>query len=188
MVTEKITIGPEIGLIAEASTKIIIQEEETTIEVVIETTDPITGIVVGPKTETITEMWIGPTIGQIIQGTTVTKGDGNRNQECGRSRERERGRSSSRETSQSQGGNQSNNRDQGRNDNRRQSRNNTRHRSESRSRSRSHVSTNRDRCRCCTCNEYDHLARECPNEVTDGSSDDIGGSLLRMLYPMKLMH
>ena len=29
--------------------------------------------------------------------------------------------------------------------------------------------------------EYDHSARECPNDVTDGSSDDTGGSLLRML-------
>ena len=46
MATDKITIGPEIGLIVETGTKIII--EETTIEVVIETTDPTTGIVVGP--------------------------------------------------------------------------------------------------------------------------------------------
>ena len=55
MATNKITIGPEIGLIAETGTKIIIEEEETTIiEEVIETTDPIIGITVGPKTETIT--------------------------------------------------------------------------------------------------------------------------------------
>ena len=60
---------------------------------------------------------------------------------------------------------------------------NTRDRSESRSRSSSHVSTNRDRCRCYRCNEYDDFARECPNDVTDGSSDDMGGSLLRMLDP-----
>ena len=73
-VTDKITIGPEIGLIAETSTKIIIEEEETTKEVVIETTDPITGIVVGPKIGTIMEMGIGTTIDQIIEGTTVTKG------------------------------------------------------------------------------------------------------------------
>ena len=45
------------------------------------------------------------------------------------------------------------------------------------------VSTNKDRCRCYRCNEYDHFARECPNDVTDGSSDDTGGSLLRMLDP-----
>ena len=56
-------------------------------------------------------------------------------------------------------------------------------RSESRSRSSSHISINRDRCRCYRCNEYDHFARECPNKVTDGSSDDMGGSLLRMLDP-----
>ena len=74
MVTDRITIGPEIGLIVETGTKIIIEEEETTIEVVIETTDPITGIVVGPKTETITEMGIGTIIDQIIEEMTVTKG------------------------------------------------------------------------------------------------------------------
>ena len=103
----------------------------------------------------------------------------NRNQDHGRSRERDRDRSSSRESSQSRSGNQS----QSRYDNRRQSRNNTRDRSETRSRSSSHVSTNRDRCRCYRCNEYDHFARECPNDVTGGSSDDMRDSLLRMLDP-----
>ena len=59
----------------EAGTKIIIEEEECTIlEVVIETTDPITGIIVGPKTETITEMVVGIITDQIIEGITVTKG------------------------------------------------------------------------------------------------------------------
>ena len=74
MATDIITIGLEIGLIAGTGTKIIIEEEETTIEVVIETTDPITGIVVGSKTETITEMAIGTIIDSIIEGMTVTKG------------------------------------------------------------------------------------------------------------------
>ena len=75
MATDKITIGPEIGLIAETGTKIIIEQEETTIiEVVIETTDPIIGIIVGPKTETITEMAVGTIIDQIIEGMTATKG------------------------------------------------------------------------------------------------------------------
>ena len=75
MATDKITIGPEIGLIAETGTKIIIEEEETTtIEVVIETTNPIIGIIVGPKTETITEISIGTIIDQIIEGAIVTKG------------------------------------------------------------------------------------------------------------------
>ena len=45
----------------------------TTIEVVIETTDPTTGRVVGPETETIIEMRIGTIIDQIIEGMTVTK-------------------------------------------------------------------------------------------------------------------
>ena len=75
MATDKITIGLEIGLTAETGTKIIIGEEETTIiEVVIETTDPIIGIIVGPEIETITEMAVGTIIDQIIEGMTVTKG------------------------------------------------------------------------------------------------------------------
>ena len=43
------------------------------------------------------------------------------------------------------------------------------------------MSTNRDRSRCYRCNEYDHFARECPNNNAKGrdihSSED---SLLRM--------
>ena len=75
MATDKIAIGPEIGLIAETDTKIIIEEEKTTItEEVIENTDPIIGIIVGPKTETITEMAIGTVIDQIIEGMIVIKG------------------------------------------------------------------------------------------------------------------
>ena len=75
MATGKITIGPGIDPTAETGTKIIIEEEETTIiEVVIETTDPIIGIIVGPETETTTEMAIGTTTDQIIEGMTVTKG------------------------------------------------------------------------------------------------------------------
>ena len=75
MVTDKIFLDPEIDLKVETSTKIIIEEEETTtIEVVIETTDPIIGIIVGPKTETITEMAGGTIIDQIIEGMTATKG------------------------------------------------------------------------------------------------------------------
>ena len=147
---------------------------------VIETTDPIIGIIVGPETETITEMAVGTIIDQIIEGMGSNQRYGNRNQDHSRSRERDRDRSSSRESSQSRSGNQS----QNRNESRRQSRNNTRDRSESRSRSTSHVSTNRDRYhRCYRCNEYDHFVRECPNDVTDGSSDEMGGSLLRMLDP-----
>ena len=74
MATDKITIGPEIGLITETSTKITIEEEEITIEVVIETTDPTTGIVVSPETGTIIDMSIGTIIDQIIEEMTVTKG------------------------------------------------------------------------------------------------------------------
>ena len=78
VVIDKITIGPEIGLIAGTITKIIIKEEETTlvIEVVIETTGPITEIVVGPEREIIIEMGIGTTIDQTTEGTVVTKGIG----------------------------------------------------------------------------------------------------------------
>ena len=75
MVTGKITIGPGIDLIAETCTRIIIEEEETTtIEVVIEITDPIIGIIVGPVIETTTEMVVDTIIDQIIEGMTVTRG------------------------------------------------------------------------------------------------------------------
>ena len=74
-VINKITIGPDIGLIAGTITKIIIEEEETTlIEVVVKTTGPITEIVVGPETETIIEMGIGTTIDQAVEETIVTRG------------------------------------------------------------------------------------------------------------------
>ena len=166
--TDKIIIGPEIGFIAETSTKIIIEEEETTIEMVIETTDPTTGIVVGPETETITEMEIGTIIDQIIEGMIVTRGmemeiritvglekgmeigvvlEEVPNPEVAINLRTEMIIGDRVEII-------------------------LRDRSESRSRSTYHVSTNRDRCRCYRCNEYDHLARECPNDVTDGSSDE----------------
>ena len=75
MVTGKITIGLGIDLTAETSTRIIIEEEETTtIEVVIESTGPIIEIIVDPKIETITEMVVGTIIDQIIEGMTVTRG------------------------------------------------------------------------------------------------------------------
>ena len=41
---------------------------------VIETTDPIVEIIVGPEIETITEMAVGTIIDQIIEGMTATKG------------------------------------------------------------------------------------------------------------------
>ena len=78
MVIDKITIHPEIDHIAGTITKIIIEEKETTlvIEVVIETTDPITEIVVGVERETIIEMSTGTIIVQTTEGTVVTKGIG----------------------------------------------------------------------------------------------------------------
>ena len=107
---------------------------------------------------------------------------GNRNQDHGSSRDRDRDRrdrSSSRESYQSR----CSSRSQNRNESRRQSSSNARNRdrSESRSRSSSLVSTNRDICRCYQLNEYDHFARECPNNASGENSDDMGGSLLRML-------
>ena len=41
---------------------------------VIDTTGPVIGIVVGPETETIIEMGIGIIIDQTIEETIVTKG------------------------------------------------------------------------------------------------------------------
>ena len=48
-------------------------------------------------------------------------------------------------------------------------------------RSSSCVSTNRDRLRCNRCSEYDHFARECPNALTDKSSDESEDATLQML-------
>ena len=67
-------MGPEIDPIAETSTRIIIEEEETTIEVATEITGPIIGITVGPEIETTTEMVVGTIIDQIVEEMTVTKG------------------------------------------------------------------------------------------------------------------
>ena len=44
-------------------------------------------------------------------------------------------------------------------------------RSTTRSRPSSNVKTNRDRLICFRCSEYDHLARECPNALTDEESE-----------------
>ena len=75
MVTGKITIGLGIDLTAETGTRIIIDEEVTTIiEVAIETTGPIIGIIVDPMIEITTEMVVGTIIDQIIEGMTVTRG------------------------------------------------------------------------------------------------------------------
>ena len=54
---------------------------------------------------------------------------------------------------------------------------------ESRSRSSSCVSTSRDRLRCYRCSKYDHFTRECPNALTDESSDqdDLDGATLQMV-------
>ena len=73
MVIDKITIGPEIGLIAGNITKIIIEEITPVIEV-IENIDPITEIVVGLERETTIEMGTGATTDQTTEGTVVTKG------------------------------------------------------------------------------------------------------------------
>ena len=52
--------------------------------------------------------------------------------------------------------------------------------SQSRSRSSSHVGTNQDRSRCYRCNEYNHFARECPNDTSGRNSNNTQDSLLRM--------
>ena len=71
----KITIGLGIDLTGETGTRIITEgEETTTIEVVIEITDPIIGILVCTVIGTTTEMVVGTIIDQIIEGMTVTRG------------------------------------------------------------------------------------------------------------------
>ena len=42
------------------------------------------------------------------------------------------------------------------------------------------MSTNQDRSRCNRCNEYDHFARECPNDTSNRNANNAEGSLLRM--------
>ena len=43
------------------------------------------------------------------------------------------------------------------------------------------MSNNQDRIRCYRCNEYDHFARECPDDTSGRSSHhDTEDSLLRM--------
>ena len=75
VVIDKITISPEIGLIAGTVTRIIIEEEETTLVIeVIETIGSITEIVVVLERETTIEVGIGTTIDQTTEGTIVTKG------------------------------------------------------------------------------------------------------------------
>ena len=169
--------------IVETGTTIIIGEEETTtIEVVTEIIGPIIGITAGPEIETTTKMVIGTIIDQITEGKTATKG---------MVTETRTGADPGIEIAIGGIGvapeivpNPEAVVDpKTRYESRRQSRNDTRNRdrSESRSRSSSHVSTNRDRRRCYRCNEYDHFARECPNDATGRNSDDAKGSLLKML-------
>ena len=75
MIIDKITLGPEIGLIVGTLTRIIIEEEETILVIeVIETIYTITDIVVGLERETNIEMGRGTTTDQITEGTIVTKG------------------------------------------------------------------------------------------------------------------
>ena len=75
IVIDKITIGPEIGLIAGTITRIIIEEKEITLVIeVIETIDPITEIVVGLERETTIEKGRGTITDQTTEGTIVTKG------------------------------------------------------------------------------------------------------------------
>ena len=150
VVIDQITIGPEIGLIAGTITRIIIEEEETTLVIeVIETIDPSTEIVVGLEREITRDGYRYNNNRSNYRRDNSDQRYRNRSvsQDCSRSRERDR--SSSRESSQSRGGNQYT-KDHSRNEDRRQGRNNTRDRenrprSESRLRSSFHVSTNRDR-------------------------------------------
>ena len=66
---------PETDHTAEIGIKITIEEREIiTTEVVIEIVGPITEIPVDPEKGAVTEMAIGITIDQIMEGTIVIKG------------------------------------------------------------------------------------------------------------------
>ena len=112
---------------------------------------------------------------------------GNRSisQDCDRSRQRFRNtsRDSSRNRHQYSDRSQRRGRDRSKGPELLQEKRESRPRTDSRSRSSCHASTNRDRCRCYRCNEYDHFMRECPNTLTDEGSDqeDLDGATLQML-------
>ena len=169
----------ETDCIVETSTKTTIGEEEITVtEVVIEMIGPITQITVGPEIGAVTEMVTGIPIDQLTEGKIVVKGMVIETKiMAGLGIEIETGRTGvapdkdlnpeavpKTDTRVEQSKDDTRNRD----------------RSESRSRSSSHVSINRDRSRCYRCNEYDHFARECPNNIQGRNTNDAKDSLLRM--------
>ena len=152
------------------------EEETTATEVVLEIIGPIIGITVGPEIGTVTEMVIGITIDQITEGKTVVKGmvietrttaDPGIEIEIGGIGVAPEKAPNPEAVPKIDTENRRQSRDDARN----------RDRSESRSRSSSHVSTNRDRSRCYRCNEYDHFARECPNDATGRNSSDLPKAL-----------
>ena len=167
----------EIGHIVKIGIKITIGEEEIIVtDVTTETIDTITEIIVDPEKGTVMETAIGRTIDQITKEMIAIKGivievkivvdQGTETGEIG---------VVPRECSQSRSESQN------RYNNKRQSRDNTRNRDRSESRSSSHLSTNRDRSRCYRCNEYNHFARECPNNNSSSRhTKNVEDSLLRM--------
>ena len=183
MVIDRKIIGPEKGLTVETTLNTIEEEEIITIEV----TGPIIELGVDQEMAMENRRHDRFNNRQSYRRDNFRQEHGeqryrNRSVSEDHSRSRQRFRDSSRNRNQ-YGRHQSRDRDR-----RKQSRTvsrdrGNRPRSESGSRSSSCVSTNRDRLRCYRCSEYDHFARECPNALTDDSSDheDLGGATLQML-------
>ena len=152
------------------------EEEITVITIMIGIIGPIIEIEIGQEMA----MEIGEMMGKIIEEISYRHDNGgqrygNRSSSQDQGRSRPRYRSNSQDNSNSRN-RYSNNRDQSRSRDRRQrSRTKSRDRENSgtRSRSSSQISTNRDRFGCYRCNEYYHFARECPNALTDDSSDEL---------------
>ena len=168
----------ETDPIVKTGTKTTKGEEETiTIEVVIEIIGLITEITVGPEIGIITETVTGIAIGPITEGKTVVKGMVTETKNAadleieieiggiGAALEKPPNPETVSKIDMRVEGRVGMIPGIG---------------PESRSRSSSHVSTKRDRSRCYRCNEYDHFARECPNNTPNRHASDAEDYLLRM--------
>ena len=176
---DRIIKGPGVDPLVETAINITMEEEEVII-ITIEITGPTTEVEICQEMGMEMGEIMDKTIEEIIMDrimvtkgietevkvkTVVDLGKRYRSNSWDRSNSRNRYSNNSRDQSKGRQGSNSNDRD-----------NNM-----TRSRSCSHVSTNRDRLRCYRCSEYDHFARECPNALTDDSTDESEGCTLQML-------
>ena len=196
MDTDKITMGTGIAPIAETEISLTIEKEVpfTKTEVI----GPVIELEVDQEFMGMEIATEGINSSQNYRRDNYRQDWGNQryrdrspSQDCSRSRQRYRSNSRDNFRNRSFDRSQSRNRDrsssrQEEQRSRTKSRDRNReNRSTTRSRSNSCVNTNRYRQRCFRCSEYDHLARECPNTLTDNESDseseDLDDSTWQML-------